>query len=191
MLFLVAVCFLASLSGAEDNAKGAAPPLIFSSHYTDLQKECSGEISKQVFGVQEGDGDIPWTCPPFKGYRAAIHYSATSGCLHIRRLGPPQDKYETDPPVIACDRGTALTERKLEWRLANGLPFAVIIRYTEWDTRNAEPKNLGERLAVKGLTGFEPINASIDTTKDPGANEAARKRADDGYRQNVQKMDRK
>ena len=55
-----------------------------------------------------------------------------------------------------------MTERKLEWRLANGQPFAVIVRYTDWDTRDVNPKDLGERLAVKGLTGFESINAFID-----------------------------
>jgi hypothetical protein len=157
---------------------------VFSSRYTSIRKDCKyAETGKHDV---EG-GDIPWTCPAFRDYQATVSWSALQGCLFIQRIGPVKDKYETMLPAIACDRGTAMTARMLEWRLADGRPFAVIVRRSEWDERQSDhPKRIGESLVVKGLTGFESINTSVDTTKESRANQVARQRADDGYRQNLQ-----
>jgi hypothetical protein len=154
---------------------------LFSSHYTNIQKECKdAETGKYDAGAR----DILGTCPAFHDYQATINWSAANGCLFIQRLGPPRDQDDTALPAIACDRGAAITERMLEWRSANGQPFAVIVRHSDWDERDsAHPKNVGQRLVVRGLTGFESINTSVDTRKEPRANEIARARADDGYRQ--------
>jgi hypothetical protein len=154
---------------------------LFSSHYTNIQKECKdAETGK----YDAGAGDILGTCPAFHDYQATINWSAANGCLFIQRLGLPRDQDDTALPAIACDRGAAITERMLEWRSANGQPFAVIVRHSDWDERDsAHPKNVGQRLVVRGLTGFESINTSVDTRKEPRANEIARARADDGDRQ--------
>jgi len=151
---------------------------VFSSRYTNLKKECKYPQAK----AEESDGDAPLLCPDFQDYAVSINWSATSGCLCITRIGPPKDQYETALPSIACDRGTAIAERTLEWRLADGTPFAVIIRHSEWDERDVNPKKIGESLVVKGLTGFESISESIDTAKEPRANEIAREQADAGYK---------
>jgi hypothetical protein len=154
---------------------------LFSSHYTNIQKECKdAETGKDDAGA----GDILGTCPAFHDYQATINWSAAHGCLFIQRLGPPRDQDDIALPAIACDRGAAITERMLEWRSANGQPFAVIVRHSDWDERDsAHPKHIGKSLVVRGLTGFESINTSVDTRKEPRANEIARARADDGYRQ--------
>jgi hypothetical protein len=154
---------------------------LFSSHYTNIQKECKdAETGKDDAGA----GDILGTCPAFHDYQATINWSAAHGCLFIQRLGPPRDQDDIALPAIACDRGAAITERMLEWRSANGQPFAVIVRHSDWDERDsAHPKHIGQRLVVRGLRGFESINTSVDTRKEPRANEIARARADDGYRQ--------
>jgi hypothetical protein len=60
-------------------------------------------------------------------------------------------------------------QEKVEWRLADKRPFAVIYR------------SAGELLLVKGLEGFPQIDASIDARKEPQANERARAAADTGY----------
>jgi hypothetical protein len=154
---------------------------VFSSHYTNIQNECKyAETGKDDAGA----GDILGTCPAFHDYQATITWSAARGCLFIQRLGPPRGQDDTALPAIACDRGAAITERMLEWRSANGQPFAVIVRHSDWDEHDsAHPKNIGKSLVVRGLTGFESINTSVDTRKEPRANEIARARADDGYRQ--------
>jgi len=71
-------------------------------------------------------------------------------------------------------------DRILEWRLADGKPFAVILRYSTWEKKD-QPRETGEFLAVKGLFGFQSINADIDVHKEPKANAVARERADNGY----------
>lgn len=139
-----------------------------------------------MFGIKPGDGDIPYTCPPFKGYQASIDWSAENGCLNLRPQSAMNDEGETESQQIACDRGTSLINRTLEWRLANGEPFAVILRYTEWDEKDfSHSKNLGKRLAVKGLTGFESIDATIDV-KESNANKKAQQYADEGYAKALQ-----
>ena len=78
-------------------------------------------------------------------------------------------------------------KRKVEWRFANGKPFAVIYRIdlTKEDSGAADmwsPENkTGEALVIKGLKGFEQIDFQIDA-KTPGANIKARQMADAGYK---------
>jgi len=188
-LAVLAVLFVLSHPGwawANENSAVTNATPVFSSRYTNIQKEC-----KYVYTGKEETrgGDIPWTCPPVHDYQATISWSALHGCLFVRRLGPPIDKYETVLPAIACDRGTAITEKMLEWRLVNGQPFAVIVRRSEWDERDPHLiRKFGESLVVRGLIGFEAINTSIDTTKESQANKVARERADDGYKQIMQDL---
>jgi hypothetical protein len=60
-------------------------------------------------------------------------------------------------------------DRKIEWRMANGKPFAVILR-------------IEDKLYVKGLRGYEKIDYDIDA-KTPDANQQARDMADKAYPQ--------
>jgi hypothetical protein len=74
---------------------------------------------------------------------------------------------------------------KIEWRLANGKPFAVIYRIDKSKSDQPEemwrPENkTGEFLVIKGLKGYEYIDFEIDA-KTPQANLKAREMADGAY----------
>lgn len=74
---------------------------------------------------------------------------------------------------------------KVEWRTANGKPFAVILRVSKYgDTDDENPyigKKIGEELIVMGLKGFENIDFKVDS-KTPNANVKAREMADSNYK---------
>jgi tetratricopeptide (TPR) repeat protein len=74
--------------------------------------------------------------------------------------------------------------RKIEWRLADGKPFAVILRVFKYSGKGQYPlqeKPIGEVLLVKGLPGYEHIDAEVDVTTTKNANEKARRLADGNY----------
>jgi len=78
-------------------------------------------------------------------------------------------------------------KRKVEWRFANGKPFAVIFRIDVTKGSSADGIDMwskenktGEALVVKGLKGFEHIDFEVDA-KTPNANAKAREMADAAY----------
>lgn len=137
----------------------SSPPK-FTSVYTDLSKQCKNAFKE----VGEGQ-DMPLTCKGYGGYKLSIGYSAmyahvaaeTLNGKHVIPLTTAQINYD-------LEKG-----RKIEWRLANGKPFAVILR-------------VEDKLLVKGLRGYEKIDYDIDA-KTPNANQQARDMADKAYSQ--------
>jgi hypothetical protein len=79
--------------------------------------------------------------------------------------------------------------KKIEWRIAGGKPFAVILRVSNYkkNMNNNEENQFqqkyktGETLLVKGLKGFEQINFKIKINAVSNANAKARKMADMAY----------
>jgi hypothetical protein len=74
------------------------------------------------------------------------------------------------------------TQKTVEWRMANGKPFAIIMREYEYagnDQCATGGKITGESLIVRGLKGYE-IDETVDA-KTPNANLKARELADKGY----------
>lgn len=74
-------------------------------------------------------------------------------------------------------------QKTVEWRLANGKPFAVIMRVYEYagdDLCSTNGKIKSESLMVQGLKGYEHLQESVDANK-PNANVKAREVADAGY----------
>jgi hypothetical protein len=77
-------------------------------------------------------------------------------------------------------------KRKIEWRLADGKPFAVIFRVDQ-STEGVDPAEMwrpenkrGEFLLVKGLKGYEHIDFAVDA-RSRDANAQARDMADRAY----------
>jgi hypothetical protein len=73
---------------------------------------------------------------------------------------------------------------KIEWRLADGKPFAVILRVFKYSGKGQYPlqeKPTGEVLLVKGLHGFEQIAYEVDVKSNANPNVKARMLADSGY----------
>lgn len=75
---------------------------------------------------------------------------------------------------------------RIEWRHADGKPFAVIMRVFKYSQSGEFPfqgKPIGESLIVKGLPGFERIDYEVDARNNARANAKAREMADNGYAQ--------
>lgn len=157
----------------------SSPPVRFTSVYTNLKTAC-----RPAFKLQRGEeppDDVPLRCRGYGGYEVRIDFSATSSSLRIDRAGrPKEDSIPLAVQPLFYDR-----EHRIEWRLANGKPFAVILRVVKSRSDTPEemwrPENKsGEALIVKGVAGFEHINLEVDA-QTPGANLKARQMADAAY----------
>lgn len=137
-----------------------SPPK-FSSVYTNLNKECKAAFKS----VGEGQ-DMPLNCKGYGGYRISIGYSAMYSHLVAETL----DGKNSIPLATADINYDQEKGEKIEWRLANGKPFAVILR-------------VNDKLFVKGLRGYEKIDYDIDVKSTANPNQSARDMADKAYLQ--------
>ena len=148
--------------------------LTFTSGYTNLNKSC------KVFRGGDGQDDAA-LCTGLGGYKIRIYSSAAA--THM-----VAEKPKTDISIPVATVAISFNENKtsVEWRMANGKPFAIIIRLPKYgDPTDADPyigKKIGEALVVIGLDGFtETVSGSIDA-KTPNANVKARELADNAYK---------
>jgi hypothetical protein len=147
----------------------------FSSRYTALTKCGSGMTKKEEKEAEEHGSDIPTRCKGFGGYDVYIYYSACSSIITL-------DRGEETIPLAT--QAVDWKQKTVEWRIANGKPFAVIMRVYEYagDDQCADGgKITGESLIIKGLKGYEHIDATVKGTPNP--NLKARQLADKGYAQ--------
>jgi len=147
----------------------------FSSRYTNLEKDC-----KTTPGENGTDGSSD--CRGVGGYRIFIWYSAAAEMIAAKLPG------ETEHVMLDThDISSDYSKIKLEWRIANGKPFAVIMRVFKYgdEKKNEDDywgKKVGEELKIIGLKGFENIDFRVDA-KTPDANAKARELADNAYLQ--------
>lgn len=176
-LLLVSAAALVCAAAFARPARVGAGAAKFSSAYTDLKTQCE-EVSHDE---PQGD-DTPLRCKGFGGYEIWIGFSAASSHLNVQRKGDRDD----DSIVLATQAIHYDSNHKIEWRLADGKPFAVIFRVDRpKDGLDASemwrPENkAGESLLVKGLKGHGRIDFEVDA-KTPNANERARELADAAY----------
>src|SRR6185436_15661898 len=152
----------------------------FSSLYTNLKTQCASTVKLKKGEEPQGD-DIPLKCRGYGGYEVRIDYSAASSHLRLQPLRANSD----DSINLATQPVGYDQNHKIEWRLANGKPFAVIYRIDKSKSDQPEemwsPENKsGEALVIKGLKGFKQIDFEIDA-KSPDANLKAREMADQAY----------
>lgn len=144
----------------------------FTSIYTNLQKDC-----KDKFTDSDGDHDMPVICKGPGGYWIDVEYSAC--CEHMQVEGGNNFLL-----LFPEQRIVTVTKRRMEWRLANGKPFAVIFRIDKYKGDiTLDPKKHSEVFIVKGLNGFEHIDFEVDPKKHSDPNIEARKLADQSYMQ--------
>lgn len=136
----------------------------FSSSYTALDTGCTEH------GGNEG-GHVSHFCPGPAGYQ--IHYFDSAMTLEFNAQNEDE---EFNVRLASQGLDYDLRTRKVEWRMADGRPFAAIIRIDR--TTGADP---GQFLVVKGLKGFEFIDGQVNAQL-AGANEAARRLADEAFR---------
>lgn len=151
----------------------------FSSLYSNLKTDCKAAV--RLKKGEENGQDMPLKCKGYGGYEIRIDYSAAASNLRAQPLGDKSD----DAIMMGMQPIDYDQTRKVEWRLANGKPFAIIYRIVKSKTEQPEemwsPKNLaGEFLIIKGLKGFEQIALELDA-KTPNANIKAREMADGAY----------
>ncbi|HKS29517.1 MAG TPA: hypothetical protein VJS44_16940 [Pyrinomonadaceae bacterium] len=170
-ILLMSLC----LAAVGTSSKGTAPK--FTSLYTDLSKQCRDALPS----VGEGQ-DMPLKCKGYGGYQISIGYSAASSHLAIVTASDEQVVSIGPQPLSYYDN------KKVEWRMADGKPFAVIIRVSiykdtgtmDMDTYSDKNKT-GESLLVRGLKGYEYVDGAVDA-RQPDANVKARQLADSQYK---------
>ena len=177
ILIIICLAILLSIGIARHTAASKASAPKFSSAYTILNRECKAALKS----VGEGQ-DMPLSCKGYGGYEIRIDYSAMSAHLRVQPASGEAIVTLMPQPLGAYDR------KRVEWRLANGKPFAIIVRVNRYkdesgnidtDTYSQQNKT-GESLLVKGLKGYENIDGAVDA-KTPDANMKARDLADRAY----------
>jgi hypothetical protein len=174
LLALVAGSLL--VGGAYAGKSTATPQAkpVFSSSYTTLLKCGSGMTKKEEREAEKHGSDIPSKCKGLGGYAVDISYSACASSFSLTR---------GEENISLGMQAVDWKQKTVEWRLADGKPFAVIMRIYEYagdDLCTSAGKIKSESLMVQGLKGFEHIEESVDAKK-PNANVKAREIADNGY----------
>ena len=106
------------------SARATDPVAIrFSSAYTTLTKCGSGMTKKEEREAEKNGSDIPSRCKGYGGYDVYISYSA---CASMFTLEKGEERISLGMQAVNWKQKT------VEWRLANGKPFAVIMRVYDY-----------------------------------------------------------
>ncbi len=145
----------------------------FSSVYTDFEKDCIYEIGES--------SHVATDCKSVGEYQLKYFDSANALHFRVEKVGD-----EESIELATQSFGYVTKPGKIEWRLADGKPFAIIMRIYlhKISDEGYFGDVIGEELMVKGLKGFEYINHNIDARKTRNANEEVRKFADQAYNKN-------
>lgn len=144
----------------------------FTSVYTSLDAGC-----KTIKG--ENGTDNAFVCKGATGYEVNIFFSAAAMFINadVKATGETLN-------LATLDFGFDWRKKQVEWRLADGKPFAAILRVPKYGPRKTSDLYFGEvegeQLIVRGLKGHDKISGEVDAKK-PNANARAREIADKGY----------
>lgn len=164
-LFLCMIIAMLTLTGSAAAQKAVK----FTSVYTSLSRGC-----KTLHG--HGGTDDAFLCSGPSGYKVRVYFSAATMQINA-------EKGDENTPLATLDVGFDQSHTTLEWRLADGKPFAVIMRTPVYgDPKEGEyfGKVTGHELRIRGLAGRE-IDMSVDAGT-PDANKKAREAADKAYK---------
>lgn len=173
-IFLL-VMLLALVFTMAANAQGKQPRHVkYTSVYTGLGRTC------KVLRGSNGSDDA-YLCRGVGGYRVRVYSSAAATHIAAEINGTDETF-----PLATVSVGFDESKTRLEWRLANGKPFAVIMRVPQYGPITDDDPYFGEavgqELTIQGLKGFGDLNASVGA-KTAGANAKARALADKAYAQ--------
>ncbi len=150
-----------------------------SSVYTNMSVDCKAETKVEA-------DEVPLICKAVGGYRLRIvPAGAWAESLEI-----VDNKGDQVASLGTHGYGfSSVKNKKLEWRMANGKPFAVILRVNKYNSEKAnddgdspflDKYKTGEKLMVRGLTGYSQIDFEVEG-KDKNANVKAQKMADENF----------
>jgi len=161
-------------------AQSAAAQPKFSSAFTNLSTECQDALKS----VGEGQ-DMPLRCKGYGQYYIYIYYSAFASHIAVKTKGNDDVTIHVtaEHPDFSDKR-----DSKVEWRLADDKPFAVILKVSRYnkevqDTGEnpyQDKYRVGETILVKGLTGYENIDFQVNARNSNAFGEA-RKLADSAF----------
>lgn len=144
----------------------------FSSAYTNLATQC-----KNPEPITEDTQHVSNFCKGYGNYFIHIFDSATT-----LQINAETSDRQISIPLASQSLTYVQRGRQIEWRMADGKPFAVIMRVFKYRNTGEYPfqgRPVSEALLVKGLQGYESINYEVAAA--PSANEKARELADGGY----------
>ncbi|MCB1025584.1 MAG: hypothetical protein KDB79_14400, partial [Acidobacteria bacterium] len=129
----------------------------FTSFYTDLSKDCKTQES------DEG-GHASTFCKGPGNYR--LHYFDSATTLEfIAETTDGENGVRLASQSLSYPKENSM----IEWRLADGKPFAVIMKVFSYKQENgmiAYPAKITDRkISIKGLEGFEKIDHEIKDEK--------------------------
>ena len=147
---------------------------VFTSTYTSLGRGC-----REIPGENGTDGAS--ICRGPGGYQVRIYYSAAATHINAEIKGK-DDSFPLATLALDFDQRKA----QVEWRLANGKPFAAVLRVPTYGDPSGDDQYFGkingQELRIRGLKGHEKIDLAVDG-KTAKANERARELADAAYSQ--------
>lgn len=150
----------------------------FSSVYTQLDDTTCSAV-KNVIDKDEA----PLICHGYGDYMIFVEEHGVFPRFYIgREISEKLDDWSaSDFPSFA--QNSTGWNMVIEWRLADGEPFACIVRSKiDRSLINPDEKGLTDKFVVKNLKGFGPIEITIDASDTKNANIAARNAADSGFR---------
>ncbi len=155
---------------------GSEKNIGFFSDYTNLETACTTPA-----GQGEEGGHVSTYCDGPEGFRIHIYDTAKSTEVTVAST-----ESRNVISVMRENLSFSTKGKMMEWRFKNGVPFAVIMRGNKYEKGDDglikyPAKATGEYLFVRGLPGFESINADVNVATTRVANEEARKIADEGY----------
>lgn len=155
---------------------GESQSILFSSTYTDFSDEyCLGFDS-------ENPGSDGWMeCSGVGGYEIHIFYNT-----YGHEIASVRSSDKGFQVSLTKDNKCGQSHYyggKLEWRLADGVPFACIIRVRCLDFRDegGSFEEIGQYLLVIGLAGHEDIDFAVAVKENVNTNVRARELADGNY----------
>lgn len=169
---------LAAVTATPPAPAKTAPKIHFSSVYTKLDSKSCQPVRKP----ENDEDEVPYICSGYKDYKIYVNTHGIANFYVGREISATDREawINLELPVFHFNAGF---DQTVEWRLADGDPFACIVR-AEYDKQiiNPDEKGMANELVVKNLRGFAPIDIVIDARKTSRANEEAQSRADAGYK---------
>ncbi len=190
-VFLIAGCktnsgtTAAQINTRSTPATSSSPDSPSVSHikFTSVYTKLDAASCKPIREAENDEDEVPDLCTGFKDHKIFISNHGTVTRITIgREVTSDPNAWDGSqlPSFIANEAGNG---QIIEWRLADGEPFACIVR-AKYPKNLIDPDEKGEvnELVAINLKGFAPINISIDAKNTSQANDEIRKKTDAAYR---------
>ncbi|MBR0696303.1 hypothetical protein [Bradyrhizobium lablabi] len=172
MKYIIFATAIAALFGT-DPARVAAQPVI-SSYTSSAPKDC-----RMIGKPSELDGGTTRICP---GKSGLVLLVSEDDLREVVSVGRNRQAAAKEPAAQAWFGPFSSTAHTVEWRIADGRPFAIIQRWLIADNSEQDKDGRPSTKAMLAVTRLPPGQvchvAFVDVAANPDANELARQAAD-------------